>query len=196
MFDIESQTRFQVKGEPPPPAGFHRLHCLYIFSLEYAGNIIPAIATTNAIVAGAVVLQALNVLRNDWTGSRMVWLARSSTKVLSPTLLSEPNPQCSICRVVYVPLAISADYTLGQFVKDLVVEQLGFEGQITVQEGARILYETEDFEDNAGKKMIDLGLVAGTFVNVLDDDEPHLPVSFSISYDYTCLPNPSRILTV
>jgi ubiquitin-like 1-activating enzyme E1 B len=149
--------------------------------LEYAGNIIPAIATTNAIVAGAVVLQALHVLRSNWSSARMIWLARSSTKILSHTVLSTPNPYCSICKVVYVPLAISSNLTLGEFVSKLVIKELGWDGQVTVQEGARILWESEDFEDNGGKKMSELGLTEGCFVNVLDDDEPHLPVSFSIS---------------
>lgn len=36
-----------------------------VFSVKsLAGNIIPAIATTNAIIAGAMVLQGLNVLSN------------------------------------------------------------------------------------------------------------------------------------
>jgi ubiquitin-like 1-activating enzyme E1 B len=42
IFDINRQTRFQVKA--------------------MAGNIIPAIATTNAIIAGLVVMEALKVL--------------------------------------------------------------------------------------------------------------------------------------
>ena len=32
---------------------------------EMAGNIIPAIATTNAIIAGLIVLQALHLLRRS-----------------------------------------------------------------------------------------------------------------------------------
>lgn len=55
------------------------------------------------------------------------------------------------------------------------------EGHVTVQEGARVLFETEDFEDNKGKLISELGLGEGSFVVVLDDDEPRYPVSFSIS---------------
>ncbi len=32
--------------------------------LEIAGNIIPAIATTNAVIAGMIVLQAIKILQN------------------------------------------------------------------------------------------------------------------------------------
>jgi ubiquitin-like 1-activating enzyme E1 B len=37
-----------------------------------AGNIIPAIATTNAIVAGLCVLQAYKVLRGEFTSTKEV----------------------------------------------------------------------------------------------------------------------------
>ena len=33
-----------------------------VLSLAMAGNIIPAIATTNAIISGVIVMQALNIL--------------------------------------------------------------------------------------------------------------------------------------
>lgn len=37
-----------------------------------AGNIIPAIATTNAVIAGLIVLEALKVLRGDFSKCRTV----------------------------------------------------------------------------------------------------------------------------
>lgn len=47
VFGIESKSRFDIK--------------------QMAGNIIPAIATTNAIVAGLCVLQSFKVLRGDYS---------------------------------------------------------------------------------------------------------------------------------
>jgi ubiquitin-like 1-activating enzyme E1 B len=37
-----------------------------------AGNIIPAIATTNAMTAGLCVLQSLKVLKDDYEHAKMV----------------------------------------------------------------------------------------------------------------------------
>lgn len=112
----------------------------------------------------------------------MIWLARHSGKIFSTTNIPAPSPYCAVCRVVYLPLAINPDeMTLGEFVKKVVIGELGYDGQVTVQEGARVLWETEDFEDNAAKTMRNLGMGEGTFVNVLDDDEPRWPVIFSIT---------------
>jgi ubiquitin-like 1-activating enzyme E1 B len=152
-----------------------------LLSPAYAGNIIPAIATTNAIIAGVLVLQSLNLLRSSWSSARMIWLARRPEKVFSVSALPSPNSQCPVCRVVYLPIALSPTLTMGQFVEQVVKGELGIEGHTTVQEGARVLYETEDFEENEDKTMVELGLTEGVFVSVLDDDEDKYPVSFSIS---------------
>jgi ubiquitin-like 1-activating enzyme E1 B len=52
IFGIESKSRFDIK--------------------QMAGNIIPAIATTNAIVAGLCVLQSFKVLRGDFSSTKEV----------------------------------------------------------------------------------------------------------------------------
>jgi hypothetical protein len=37
----------------------------FVLFIAMAGNIIPAIATTNAVIAGVVILKAFGILRND-----------------------------------------------------------------------------------------------------------------------------------
>ncbi|GAA5865163.1 hypothetical protein JCM3774_002157 [Rhodotorula dairenensis] len=167
-FGIESQTKFQVK--------------------EYAGNIIPAIATTNAIIAAALVHQALNVLRGSWDSARTIWLKRASDRVFDVSPLSPPNPHCAVCRAVYVPVRVVEDVRLGELIHSLVggeddegaTKPIPFGGIISVQEGSRMLFESEDFEDNADKTLKELGIGVGKFVTVSDDDEPHWPVQLCL----------------
>lgn len=42
--------------------------------LAMAGNIIPAIATTNAVIAGLIVLEGLKILNSDFEQCRTVSL--------------------------------------------------------------------------------------------------------------------------
>ncbi|VDK23354.1 unnamed protein product [Taenia asiatica] len=67
---------------------------------SFAGNIIPAIATTNAIIAGVMVLQALNVLQGRIDAVRTVFLHRQPAgfgRFLAPCRPPPPNPNCLVC---------------------------------------------------------------------------------------------------
>jgi ubiquitin-like 1-activating enzyme E1 B len=79
-----------------------------------AGNIIPAIATTNAIVAGLCVLQARHVLMNNLEAARMVFLSRRPEYVFIAEPLRPPNPLCQVCGIVRAELQINPhNATLG-----------------------------------------------------------------------------------
>ncbi|KAI9287941.1 hypothetical protein BC943DRAFT_357664 [Umbelopsis sp. AD052] len=65
-----------------------------------AGNIIPAIATTNAVNAGIVVMQACKILNGQLSQTKRTYLKQVTRR---PGLLvleanSEPQPICAICR--------------------------------------------------------------------------------------------------
>lgn len=68
IFGIEPKSKFDIKRE-----SIHIIEGLLLTTLiEMAGNIIPAIATTNAMTAGLCVLQAVKVLKNDFENAKMV----------------------------------------------------------------------------------------------------------------------------
>lgn len=66
-----------------------------------AGNIIPAIATANAMVASLVVFQAVNVLSGNVKACRTVYVRREPNhkgEILAPERdLLPPKPTCFIC---------------------------------------------------------------------------------------------------
>lgn len=62
VFGIETKSKFDIK--------------------QMAGNIIPAIATTNAIVAGLCVLQSFKVLRGNFSGTKEVSYSRTVRPLL------------------------------------------------------------------------------------------------------------------
>ncbi|XP_030831093.1 SUMO-activating enzyme subunit 2 isoform X2 [Strongylocentrotus purpuratus] len=80
IFGIPMKTRFDIKS--------------------MAGNIIPAIATTNAVIAGLIVIEALKVLSNNMDKCKTVYMTRFPNfrkKLLVPCVLIPPNPNCYVC---------------------------------------------------------------------------------------------------
>lgn len=131
-----------------------------------AGNIIPAIATTNAIVAGLQVLQSFHILKaqfdakngkNDTLSAdggeeggklkqscRYTYCLRDKTRkgyLLQPTTLPDPNPNCFVCRNATISLALNTkEWTLDMLLKRFLKKELGF-AEPTIMVGEDIVYE-------------------------------------------------------
>ena len=170
-----------------------------------AGNIIPAIATTNAIIAGFVVMQAMNLLSRDISLAKNVFLKAEPSKPIGIYLPQTPDPKCAVCRDVFIPFRVDlAKCTLGEFVLDVVGKWLteGLHGQASgnggndgnggteldgreedhqweIFEGGRVLADP-DFDDNHERTLADLGVERGKMLTVLDEDEKFRPVHFCI----------------
>ena len=140
-----------------------------------AGNIIPAIATTNAIVAGIIVLQALQLIRKNYDGIRNVHLQRKATVPLNSSATERPSPYCGVCRDIYVDLPCDPErVTLGQVIDGI----LGPGGEargtgprdVGVYEVTRLLADP-DFDDNLDRTLASLGVTNSKFLTITDEDE-------------------------
>ncbi len=69
-FGITMKSRFDIKCKGPQEL-IKRLSYLSSPS-AMAGNIIPAIATTNAVIAGLIVMEALKVLGGEFSKCKTV----------------------------------------------------------------------------------------------------------------------------
>lgn len=171
--------------------------------LEMAGNIIPAIATANAMTAGLCVLQAFKVMREEFGRARMVrgdstshahkhlaykfkvFLERSAARVINTDTLKPPNPNCSVCGVVQSRLVVDKNRaTLQNLVQDILKDQLGYGDEFSINNEVGILFDPE-LDENLLKKFSDLGINGDSFLTVIDDDDnPRVNLSLSISEQY------------
>lgn len=130
-FGIPTQSLFEAKG--------------------MAGNIIHAIATTNAIIAGLIVLEALKVLSNKTKDCRMTYCVEhpSGKNLLMPVEMAEPNPRCYVCSETPLVLELNTTTaTMRDVLENVVKRKLGVSDPVIMQ-GSNLLHESgEDIEED------------------------------------------------
>ncbi|KAI1001785.1 Ubiquitin-activating enzyme [Podosphaera aphanis] len=152
IFGIENKSKFDVK--------------------QMAGNIIPAIATTNAIVAGLCVLQSFKILKEDYTASKDVFLSPfASNRLLASDQFQTPNPECAVCSAVYNRVLIDlSNCSLKNLVQDFLISGLKYGEEIEVNLGkSHLLYDVDETV-NLERNLRELGIKDGSFITVIDDD--------------------------
>jgi ubiquitin-like 1-activating enzyme E1 B len=131
-----------------------------------AGNIIPAIATTNAIISGLIVLQALHLLRGTLDSLRNVHAQFKSSAPLSSVKLSLPNPHCGVCRDAYALLQCDPSRVTLAEVLDGILD--GSEREVSTYEDKRMLSDP-DFDDNLDRTLESLNVNKGKFLSIADE---------------------------
>ena len=152
IFGIEPKSKFDTK--------------------QMAGNIIPAIATTNAMVAGLCVLQAFKVLKEDYGRAKMIYLDRGN---MSATPYDPPNPDCVICSMAMARVRINPERaTLQDLIQDVLKTKLAYTDEISILSEKGLVYDL-DLEDNLEKKLEELGVTDASFIVIKDDSDDDSP---------------------
>eukprot|EP00043_Microstomoeca_roanoka_P008867 m.85133 g.85133 ORF g.85133 m.85133 type:complete len:600 (-) comp14413_c0_seq6:138-1937(-) len=162
VFGIPLRSRFDVKS--------------------MAGNIIPAIATTNAVVAGLIVNEAFKILRNNLDQCRAVYLSRSvmgGNKLVNPLAIPRPNPKCYVCSerpTVTIKLDVTV-VTVETLAESILKKDLSLvTPEVVLATGQEVIGIPDDEDDLAvmlrkvyPRPLSSFGIVDGTSCTVTDD---------------------------
>lgn len=148
---------------------------------QIAGNIIPAIATTNAMTASLCVLQSLKVLRGDYFRCKMLFLEMSGARALNSEPPRPPNPECAVCGVATGIVDVDPERaTLSDLVEGVLRGELGYGEDLTVMNEVGPIYDP-DMEDMLERKFGELGVQGESFLMVIDDEEENPRVNLQLA---------------
>ncbi|KAK8390761.1 hypothetical protein O3P69_010462 [Scylla paramamosain] len=157
IFGIQRKTRFDVKS--------------------MAGNIIPAIATTNAVIAGLIVLEGLKVLAGEFGAARTTYLNRRPNprrRLLVPCALDPPRPQCLVCAprprlALKLPVALTSVGALKDKVLRGALAMAAPDVEVVDGKGTILISSEEgETQENNGKMLKEFNIVDGTQLNCDD----------------------------
>ncbi|VDD95833.1 unnamed protein product [Enterobius vermicularis] len=150
-----------------------------LFELKsIAGNIIPAIATANAIVAGMAVVEAMKIISGRDSMLRNIFIQPSPVgrfwrKLLSDEIPVQPNPKCYACskrREVIVKMN-TAKTSMRALEKKLLKGLLAMKDPDVIVAGTpNLILSSEDglAEEMAGKMVESVGVVNSTILECDD----------------------------
>uniref|UniRef100_A0A7E4W2I3 SUMO-activating enzyme subunit n=1 Tax=Panagrellus redivivus TaxID=6233 RepID=A0A7E4W2I3_PANRE len=152
-----------------------------------AGNIIPAIATTNAMVAGMIVIEAIRLLRNGVDDLRAAYAAGKliNNRLISSSKVAPPNAKCFICgggnREIHI--AVNVEKMRVATFQDVVLKKgLSFaEPDVVLIGPSTIIISSEDDVDPT-KTLHDFGLRSSSMLDC-DDFKQDLTVKIIIEQD-------------
>ncbi|XP_025076344.1 SUMO-activating enzyme subunit 2-like isoform X2 [Pomacea canaliculata] len=151
IFGIPMKTRFQIKS--------------------MAGNIIPAIATTNAVIAGLIIMEAFKILGNRLHSCKEIYLNRvpnDRNRLLIPCCLNSPNPKCYVCapKPEVTVVLNTTTFKVGALQDKVLKSHLGMvapDVEIDDMKGTILISSEEgETEENNDKFLSDFGVRSGT----------------------------------
>ncbi|CAO3617566.1 unnamed protein product [Cunninghamella blakesleeana] len=154
VFGIQEKSLFEVKS--------------------MAGNIIPAIATTNAIIAGVVVMKAFEVLRGSISTIQRTYLT-TVPRLLVQEKPTGPNPECQVCQTNSAVLKVNLEKaTLRHLIQDILLLPVedggaGLTEDIAIMDGDRMLYDIE-YDDNIDTSFKELKIHDGSILRIGSED--------------------------
>lgn len=143
---------------------------------QIAGNIIPAIATTNAIISGLSNLESLYFWNKDFDArnSKNTFLSNKENKRATSALVDAPNGNCASCGLASRGICRVPDSLLGTQLENfvgLVKSTYLYSGDISIIVGKSKLVYDYELDDNLAKPISQLGFGPGETILVQDEED-------------------------
>ncbi|KAI9208493.1 uncharacterized protein BJ171DRAFT_208697 [Polychytrium aggregatum] len=179
VFSIPIQSRFSCK--------------------QMAGNIIAAVATTNAIAAGLMIIQAFNIINKDFNKciDTTICYGGRLPRVLTADKPDKPNPDCGVCAHNHIILRVNTEKMILRDLVQLVLlggsddsadkSGLGLSGELALTSDTGALIYDLDFTDNEDKALEAVHITHHKFLTAVaePDDQPDMNyiVSIAVAHD-------------
>ena len=157
----------------------------YMLTMGVVKNIIPAVASTNAIVSAACVNEALKLLTFCSQSLNTYMMYMGSSGVYSHTFVYEQKEDCPVCTASVRKMSLSSETTLNQLIQQLCDGDLRLKSpSITSSSGNTMYMQKPPALEQATRPNLDKALSSlissGEELTVTDPVLEHVPVTLRI----------------
>ena len=159
----------------------------YMLTMGVVKNIIPAVASTNAIVSAACVNEAIKLLTFVSQNLNTYMMYMGSEGIYSHTFVYERKDNCVVCSATTQKLTLSPDATLNQLIQQLIDGQLRLKKpSLTCDSCTLYMQKPPSLEKvlrtNLDKTVSSL-VQSGELITVTDEVLENIPLSLSITFE-------------
>lgn len=109
-----------------------------------------------------------------------MYSSRGKNNLIQNENMSKRNKHCLVCGSTYLKVELDCDKaTISQIVQKVVVEKLNLDGDVSVEESGRLLYDV-DFDDNGDMTLSSLKINDGSRIMFSVDDSNNVHDGYNI----------------
>ena len=162
-YSIQTDSRFKIK--------------------EIAGNIVPAVSSTNGLVGALETTEAIKVLTKNF--DQLMAINYKAPNMISVKMIDDPqNKSCAVCSNTTLMMKLVVDpetFTLDNLIGQVLQQEMSISSPMIERSGA-IIFESGDdldedevelYDSKRAKKLVDLKVQSGDIMNIEDFNQAY-----------------------
>lgn len=157
----------------------------YMLTMGVVKSIIPAVASTNAIIAAACVNEAIKILTFCSQTLNTYFMYLGGNSISSHTFEAEKKDDCLVCSQKSIVKTVKMTMTLGEFLEE-IKQELNLANPSVIEESGNTLYMPRppalerSTRPNLEKSFQELQLYSGTKLNMTDANLPDSGLNITV----------------